>query len=147
MTNVPETTTTVQLDTPLRQCTGHRALRRRESPYRSRPGPGLQWACHPPCRRTPDVQSGTGAEVAYTRPRRLRLPRRHQRTRGPLQAPLGRVPRQACRAGRCVLHQHRPRHRGGLGGHKATADAKRAEEDAAGGLVACICNHNGARRN
>ena len=34
-----------------------------------------------------------------------------------------------------------------LGGHKATADAKRAEDEAAGGLVALICNHNGARRN
>lgn len=33
-----------------------------------------------------------------------------------------------------------------MGGHRATADAKRAEEDAAGGLVAVICNHNGARR-
>ena len=28
-----------------------------------------------------------------------------------------------------------------LGGHKATADAKRAEEEAAGGLVAIICGY------
>ena len=34
-----------------------------------------------------------------------------------------------------------------LGGHKATADAQRAQEEAEGGLVARICNHNGARRN
>ena len=34
-----------------------------------------------------------------------------------------------------------------LGGHKPTADAQRAREEAEGGLVARICNHNGARRN
>jgi hypothetical protein len=34
-----------------------------------------------------------------------------------------------------------------LGGHRATADTKRAEEEAAGGLVYAICHHNGARHN
>jgi hypothetical protein len=34
-----------------------------------------------------------------------------------------------------------------LGGKRSIADKKRAEEEAAGGLVAMICNHNGARHN
>jgi hypothetical protein len=96
---------------------------------------------------TASVQSGTDAEIVYT-------------VNGHCDCPdVARAPEGRCkhRWAKCLVkraHQAAAYYTSTtdsqglvLGGHKATADAKRAEEEAAGGLVAILCNHNGARRN
>ena len=90
---------------------------------------------------TASVQSGTDAEVTYT-------------VNGHCDCPdASRAPEGRCkhRWAKCLVK--RAQQAGAyytsstesqglvLGGHKATADAKRAEEEAAGGLVAIICGY------
>jgi hypothetical protein len=90
---------------------------------------------------TASVQSGSDAEVVYT-------------VNGHCDCPdAARAPEGRCkhRWGKCLVK--RAQQAGAyytsttdaqglvLGGHRATADAKRAEEEAAGGLVAIICGY------
>ena len=101
---------------------------------------------------TADVLSGSGAEVAY------------HVAHGTCDCPdFARAPGGRCkhRFSVCLVNkataqaQHDAQYyttttdaQGTVcGGHKATADAKRAEEEAAGGLVYAICHHDGARHN
>lgn len=89
-----------------------------------------------------DVLSGSGAEVAY------------HVAHGACDCPdFTRAPDGRCKhryavclvkkALKAMAHYTTTTPSQGLvlGGHKATADAKRAEEDAAGGLVAIICGY------
>lgn len=90
---------------------------------------------------TASVQSGTDAEVVYT-------------VNGHCDCPdVARAPEGRCkhRWAKCLIKRAMQAAQYYtsttdsqglvLGGHKATADAKRAEEDAAGGLVAIICGY------
>jgi hypothetical protein len=96
---------------------------------------------------TASVQSGTDAEVVYT-------------VNGHCDCPdVARAPEGRCkhRWAKCLVKraQQAAQYYTSttdaqglvLGGHRATADAKRAEEEAAGGLVYAICHHDGARHN
>jgi hypothetical protein len=96
---------------------------------------------------TASVQSGTDAEVVYA-------------VNGHCDCPdVARAPEGRCkhlwakclvkRAMQAAQYYTSTTDAQGLvlGGHRATADTKRAEEEAAGGLVYAICHHNGARHN
>ena len=150
MKYVAETTNTVQFDTMLRQLATQATAR--YAGEKARIDRGLVLALNGHVTRnadgSADVLSGSGAEVAY------------HVAHGACDCPdVTRAPDGRCKHRWAACLVKRAEQAGAyytsttpaqglvLGGHKVTADAKRAEEDAAGGLVGCICNHNGARHN
>jgi hypothetical protein len=147
--NVAQSTTTVQFDTALRTLAAQATSRYAGEKARIDRGLVLALNGHVTIHQdgTASVQSGTDAEVVYT-------------VNGQCDCPdVARAPEGRCkhRWAKCLVKRAMqaaqyyasttPAQGLVLGGHKATADAKRAEEEAAGGLVAILCNHNGARRN
>ena len=96
---------------------------------------------------TASVQSGTDAEVVYTVNGHCDCPDASRAPEGRCKHRWAKcLVKRAMQAG-AYYTSTTPAQGLVLGGHKATADAKRAEEEAAGGLAWLVCNHNGARRN
>ena len=143
MSTVHETSSTIQFDTTLR--TLERAARKAYPAEHGRLMRGLVLALNGHVTLhadgTASVKSGSDAEVVYT-------------VNGHCDCPdASRAPEGRCkhRWAKCLVK--RAQQAGAyytsttdaqglvLGGHRATADAKRAEEDAAGGLVAIICGY------
>ena len=149
--NVAQTTTeyteklrqALQRDTTLRQLAAQAATRYAGEKARIDRGLVLALNGHVTVHAdgTARVQSGTDAEVVYT-------------VNGHCDCPdSSRAPEGRCkhRWAKCLVKRAMqaaqyytsttPAQGLVLGGHKATADAKRAEEEAAGGLVALICGY------
>ena len=138
MSHVHETSSTVQFDTTLRQLAAQATTRYAGEKARIDRGLVLALNGHVTLHAdgTASVQSGTDAEVVYT-------------VNGHCDCPdVARAPEGRCkhRWAKCLVKRAlqaaqyytstTPAQGLVLGGHRATADAKRAEEEAAGGLVA-----------
>jgi hypothetical protein len=156
--NVPQSTTeyteklrqALQRDTTLRQLAAQATTRYAGEKARIDRGLVLALNGHVTLHQdgTASVQSGTDAEVVYhVAHGTCDCPDASRATEGRCKHRWAKcLVKRAMQAG-AYYTSTTPAQGLVLGGHKATADAKRAEEDAAGGLVALICNHNGARRN
>jgi hypothetical protein len=150
MNTVHETSSTVQFDAALRQLAAQATTRYAGEQARIDRGLVLALNGHVTVHAdgSADVLSGSGAEVAY------------HVAAGTCDCPdFERAPDGRCkhRYAVCLVKKATkamayyatttPSQGLVLGGNRAIADTKRAEEDAAGGLVYTICNHDGARHN
>lgn len=143
MATIPETLTTVQFDHALRTLAAQAAARYAGEQARLDRGLVLALNGHVTLHAdgTASVRSGRDAEVVYTVNGHCDCP-------DASRAPDGRCKHRwaKClvkRANQAAQYYTTTTDAQGLvlGGHRATADAKRAEEEAAGGLAAIVCGY------